>query len=210
MRLPIAGLLDARPAARSCCTGFQKDFLPERDEGSILYMPTTLPGLPNREAGWVVQQMDKKLKAIPGGGERLRQDRPRRHVDRSGAADDDRNDDPAEAEVAVAARDDEGQARRRDGSRDADRRLRQRLGAADPRARHDADHRHPDAGRHQGQGSRMSPHRGNLAADRGPAARASGHEVRDRRAHLGGLLHRRPERSRAHGRSTASPSTRRC
>ena len=28
-------------------------------------MPTTLPGLPNREAGWVVQQMDKKLKAIP-------------------------------------------------------------------------------------------------------------------------------------------------
>jgi Cu(I)/Ag(I) efflux system membrane protein CusA/SilA len=28
-------------------------------------MPTTLPGLPNREAGWVLQQMDKKLKAIP-------------------------------------------------------------------------------------------------------------------------------------------------
>jgi Cu(I)/Ag(I) efflux system membrane protein CusA/SilA len=28
-------------------------------------MPTTLPGLPNREAGWVVQQMDKKLKAFP-------------------------------------------------------------------------------------------------------------------------------------------------
>ena len=31
----------------------------------ILYMPTTLPGLPNREAGWVLQQMDKKLKALP-------------------------------------------------------------------------------------------------------------------------------------------------
>ena len=28
-------------------------------------MPTTLPGLPNREAGWIVQQMDKKLKAFP-------------------------------------------------------------------------------------------------------------------------------------------------
>src|SRR5207249_9445697 len=39
-----------------------KDFLPETDEGSILYMPSTLPGLPNREAGWVLQQMDKKLK----------------------------------------------------------------------------------------------------------------------------------------------------
>ena len=42
-----------------------KDFLPETDEGSILYMPSTLPGLPNREAGWVLQQMDKKLKQFP-------------------------------------------------------------------------------------------------------------------------------------------------
>jgi len=45
--------------------GFQKDYMPEMDEGSILYMPTTLPGLPSREAGWIVQQMDRKLKAIP-------------------------------------------------------------------------------------------------------------------------------------------------
>jgi copper/silver efflux system protein len=46
-------------------TGFQKDYMPEMDEGSILYMPTTLPGLPSREAGWIVQQMDRKLKAVP-------------------------------------------------------------------------------------------------------------------------------------------------
>ena len=46
-------------------SSFQRDFLPETDEGSILYMPTTLPGLPTREAGWVLQQMDKKLKEIP-------------------------------------------------------------------------------------------------------------------------------------------------
>lgn len=45
--------------------GFQKDYMPEMDEGSILYMPTTLPGLPSREAGWILQQMDKKLKAFP-------------------------------------------------------------------------------------------------------------------------------------------------
>jgi Cu(I)/Ag(I) efflux system membrane protein CusA/SilA len=44
---------------------FQRDFLPDVDEGSILYMPTTLPGLPTREAGWIVQQMDRRLKAIP-------------------------------------------------------------------------------------------------------------------------------------------------
>ena len=44
---------------------FQKDYMPEMEEGSILYMPTTLPGLPSREAGWILQQMDKKLKSFP-------------------------------------------------------------------------------------------------------------------------------------------------
>jgi Cu(I)/Ag(I) efflux system membrane protein CusA/SilA len=39
--------------------------MPEMEEGSILYMPTTLPGLPSREAGWIVQQMDRKLKSFP-------------------------------------------------------------------------------------------------------------------------------------------------
>src|SRR5438552_10882710 len=59
-----AGLI-AVIAAACLWTGIGKDFLPETDEGSILYMPSTLPGLPNREAGWVLQQMDKKLKAFP-------------------------------------------------------------------------------------------------------------------------------------------------
>src|SRR5262249_26658890 len=59
-----AGMLVLIPAA-FLIGSFPRDFLPEVDEGSILYMPTTLPGLPNREAGWVVQQMDKKLKAFP-------------------------------------------------------------------------------------------------------------------------------------------------
>ncbi len=45
--------------------GFQKDFMPEMEEGSILYMPTTLPGLPMREAGWILQQIDRKIKAFP-------------------------------------------------------------------------------------------------------------------------------------------------
>ena len=39
--------------------------MPQMEEGSILYMPTTLPGVPSREAGWILQQMDKKLKAFP-------------------------------------------------------------------------------------------------------------------------------------------------
>jgi Cu(I)/Ag(I) efflux system membrane protein CusA/SilA len=59
-----AGLLVLVPAGLAL-RSLPRDFLPDVDEGSVLYMPTTLPGLPNREAGWIVQQMDKKLKAMP-------------------------------------------------------------------------------------------------------------------------------------------------
>jgi Cu(I)/Ag(I) efflux system membrane protein CusA/SilA len=45
--------------------GFRTDYMPEMEEGSVLYMPTTLPGIPAREAGWVLQQMDRKLKTFP-------------------------------------------------------------------------------------------------------------------------------------------------
>jgi len=44
---------------------FEKKFMPDLDEKSILYMPTTLPGLPAKEAGWILQQIDKKLKKFP-------------------------------------------------------------------------------------------------------------------------------------------------
>jgi len=46
-------------------TGFQKDYMPEMEEQAVLYMPTTLPGLPAREGGWILQQMDRKLKEFP-------------------------------------------------------------------------------------------------------------------------------------------------
>ena len=45
--------------------GFKSDFMPQMEEGSILYMPTTLPGVPAREAGWILQQIDKKLASFP-------------------------------------------------------------------------------------------------------------------------------------------------
>lgn len=45
--------------------GFKKEFMPAMEEGSILYMPTTFPGLPAREGGWILQQIDAKLKAFP-------------------------------------------------------------------------------------------------------------------------------------------------
>ncbi len=46
-------------------SSFQRDYMPEMEEGSILYMPTTLPGLPTREAGWILQQIGSKLKEFP-------------------------------------------------------------------------------------------------------------------------------------------------
>jgi len=45
--------------------GFKKDFMPQMEEGSVLYMPTTLPGVPAREAGWILQQIDKKIAGFP-------------------------------------------------------------------------------------------------------------------------------------------------
>jgi Cu(I)/Ag(I) efflux system membrane protein CusA/SilA len=52
-------------AALVLMSGFERDYMPEMEEGSLLYMPTTLPGLPAREAGWILQQMDRKLREFP-------------------------------------------------------------------------------------------------------------------------------------------------
>lgn len=41
------------------------EFMPSLNEGSILYMPTALPGMSITEAGKVLQDMDKKIKAFP-------------------------------------------------------------------------------------------------------------------------------------------------
>ena len=41
------------------------EFMPPLNEGTILYMPTTLPGLSVTEAGKLLQQMDKVIKTVP-------------------------------------------------------------------------------------------------------------------------------------------------
>lgn len=52
-------------AAIFLLSGFRRDFMPQMEEGSILYMPSTLPGMPAKEAGWVLQQIDGKLSSFP-------------------------------------------------------------------------------------------------------------------------------------------------
>ncbi|WP_100657703.1 efflux RND transporter permease subunit [Alteromonas flava] len=41
------------------------EFMPTFDEGDLLYMPTTLPGVSIQEAGQILQQTDRLIKTIP-------------------------------------------------------------------------------------------------------------------------------------------------
>jgi len=45
--------------------GLGNEFMPPLNEGSILYMPTAIPGMSVTEAGKVLHAMDKELKAFP-------------------------------------------------------------------------------------------------------------------------------------------------
>lgn len=61
----LGGSVAAMVGAVLLLSQFRTDFMPQMEEGSVLYMPTTLPGVPVREAAWILQQMDKKLAAFP-------------------------------------------------------------------------------------------------------------------------------------------------
>ena len=56
-----AALVATLPVARS----LDSEFMPPLNEGSILYMPTSLPGMSITEAAGVVQSMDRELSAFP-------------------------------------------------------------------------------------------------------------------------------------------------
>ncbi|NIY47421.1 efflux RND transporter permease subunit [Cedecea colo] len=61
--LLIAGILLAAtlwPLSR-----LGSEFMPPLDEGDLLYMPSTLPGISAREAGRLLQQTDRLIKTVP-------------------------------------------------------------------------------------------------------------------------------------------------
>ena len=62
------------------------EFMPPLDEGALLFMPTTLPGISVAEAQRLLQVQDRILMRFPGSGARAGQSGPRRNVHRSGAA----------------------------------------------------------------------------------------------------------------------------
>src|SRR5678809_624736 len=81
-----------------------------------------------------------------------------RHIHRPGAGEHGRNDNPSQATVAVAERDDEIQTRCRDGPDDEHHRICEYLGAAHPRTSDDAEYWNPDARWHQSEGRRYRGH----------------------------------------------------
>ena len=80
------------------------EFMPPLNEGTLLYMPTTLPGHVGRprRSGCCRRRTDPQQ--FPGGRARVRQGRPRRDVHRPGAVLDDGDGRRPEAARAVAAR----------------------------------------------------------------------------------------------------------
>ena len=126
------------------------EFMPNLNEGTLMFMPTTLPGLSVTKAGELLQTQDKIIKIVPGGGIRVRQGRPRGNRDRSGADRDGRDHHQPEAGIRMAGRHHHRQPDRRDGQRPAAAGRQQRLDHADQGPHRHALDRHPHAGRHQG------------------------------------------------------------
>jgi Cu(I)/Ag(I) efflux system membrane protein CusA/SilA len=68
LRFRVAVVLLAVGLTFTILPAFQRmgsEFMPPLYEGTILYMPTTFPGISVTEATMLLQQMDKKLKAFP-------------------------------------------------------------------------------------------------------------------------------------------------
>ena len=80
------------------------EFMPNLNEGTLLYMPTTLPGISVTKAAELLQTQDRIIQIVSGGGLGLRQGRPRGDRDRSGADRDVRDHHQSQAEGRMAGR----------------------------------------------------------------------------------------------------------
>ena len=175
--------------------------MPEMDEGSILYMPTTLPGLPSREAGWIVQQMDRKLKSFPEVA---------RVFGKLGRADT--ATDPAPVEMIETTVMLKPRSEWRPGmTKDA---LIDEMNKAMTIVGYSNSWTQPISTRVMMQDTGIQTPVGlkvkgpdlavvqQVAQDvEAPAAHRAGHRIGHRRAHLAGLFRGRPARSRADGRA---------
>ena len=64
------------------------EFMPNLNEGTLLYMPTTLPGISVTKAAELLQTQDRIIRAFPEVASVYGKAGPRRDGDRSGAVRD--------------------------------------------------------------------------------------------------------------------------
>ncbi len=82
------------------------EFMPNLDEGTLMYMPTTLPGLSVTKAAELMQTQGPHHQVVPGSGDGVRQGGQGADGDRSGSHGNVRDDHHVEAEIRMAARGD--------------------------------------------------------------------------------------------------------
>src|SRR6202011_4958915 len=125
------------------------EFMPNLNEGTLFYMPTTLPGLSVTKAAELVQTQDKIIKSFPEVASVWGK------AGRASTATDPAptemfETDQPQAGKRMARGDDRRQADRRDGPGAAVSRRLQRLDHANQGAHRYAFDRHPHAGRREG------------------------------------------------------------
>ena len=77
--------------------------MPTLNEGTLFYMPTTLPGISVTKAAELLQMQDRIIKSFPEVGVGVRQGGPRLDRDRSRADRNVRDRDQPQAEGQMAS-----------------------------------------------------------------------------------------------------------
>ena len=158
------------------------EFMPDMDEGDLLYMPTTLPGLSSGKAQQILQQTDRLLMTLP---------EVKTVFGKAGRAET--ATDPAPLSMFETTVQLKPKSEWRPGmttekliaemyeTHEVPGAV-QRHRAADQDAHRHAHHRHPHAGRHQGHGAVARDHRVGRARDRAGHSRRPRHHLGVRRA----------------------------
>ena len=84
--------------------GIGSEFMPPLNEGDLMFMPIADPSISLEENTEIAARQNAALDEVSGSRLRRRQGRARRHVDRSGAAQHDRDHRPPEAEASSGGR----------------------------------------------------------------------------------------------------------
>ncbi len=123
--------------------GIGSEFMPPLNEGDLMFMPIADPSISLEENTKIAARQNQALHAVPRGGVRRREGRPGGHLDRSGAAQHDRDRGAPEAPRPVAGGHHTRQPARRDGARRAAARRLEHLDHADHQPHRHAHDRHP-------------------------------------------------------------------